>query len=170
MILAYSKPWRRVDAWVISCLCHGVKENLRACPKPSTTIWILVVNPPLLRPKHSRAFWFYVILFHGNAPFSQSNVTAFFIQFLDKCTQPSLFKSLFFILHFPSLWEKHLKSKKKTFAVKRTEKTTPSLSTLSEYLSIPFLKQNLPPPYFLSVYIAKISLKKRLFQSLKEIF
>ena len=34
-------------------------------------------------------FWFYVILSHGNAPFSQSNVTTFFIQFLDKCTQPS---------------------------------------------------------------------------------
>lgn len=48
-------PWSsRVCATVASCCGPGVKTNVMKWPFPSTRTWILVLNPPWLRPKASR--------------------------------------------------------------------------------------------------------------------
>src|SRR5262245_22602250 len=43
-------PAIRASAWVTSAACPGVRISLAGSPSPLMPPWILVVNPPRLRP------------------------------------------------------------------------------------------------------------------------
>src|SRR4051794_13580752 len=45
-----SKPSNNAWAWVLSWVCPAVNRKRSGLPRPSTVIWILVLNPPRLRP------------------------------------------------------------------------------------------------------------------------